>query len=182
MAKLEELYGAADYITLHVGLTPQTTGMINAQSLKKMKRGVKLVNCARGELIDEGALAAALQEGQVAAAALDVFVKEPLKNSPLQKLDNVILTPHIAGSTNEAQEAVGHQIALQVKEYLKHGVIQNAVNVPSVSHEEYLTLKPYVTLAERLGSFLAQISGSSLEEISIGYSGHIQEWKSKLIR
>jgi D-3-phosphoglycerate dehydrogenase len=156
--------------------------MINAESVKKMKRGVRLVNCARGELIDEAALAAALQEGQVGGAALDVFIKEPLKDSPFQKLDNVILTPHIAGSTNEAQEAVGHQIALQVKEYLKHGVIQNAVNVPSVSHEEYLTLKPYIVLAERMGSFLAQIGGSSLEEISISYSGHITEWKTELIR
>src|SRR5213595_408161 len=182
LASLDELYATSDYVSLHVGLTPQTQNMINAESLKKMRRGVRLVNCARGELIDEGALAAALQDGQVAAAALDVFVKEPLKNSPLQKLDNVILTPHIAGSTNEAQEAVGHQIALQVKEYLKHGVIQNAVNVPSVSHEEYLTLKPYVTLAERLGSFLAQISGSSLEGIALSYTGHIAESKTELIR
>jgi D-3-phosphoglycerate dehydrogenase len=156
--------------------------MINAESVKKMKRGVRLVNCARGELIDEAALAAALQQGQVAAAALDVFVSEPLKDSPLQKMENVILTPHIAGSTNEAQEAVGHQIALQVKEYLKHGVIQNAVNVPSVSHEEYLTIKPYIVLAERLGSFLAQISGSSLEGISLSYTGHITESKTELIR
>jgi D-3-phosphoglycerate dehydrogenase / 2-oxoglutarate reductase len=182
LASLEEVYAASDYLTLHVGLTPQTQNMVNAESLKKMKRGVRLVNCARGELIDEAALASALQEGQVAAAALDVFVAEPLKDSPLQKMENVILTPHIAGSTNEAQEAVGHQIALQVKEYLKHGVIQNAVNVPSVSHEEYLTLKPYIVLAERLGSFLAQISDSSLEEISIRYSGHITEWKTELIR
>jgi D-3-phosphoglycerate dehydrogenase len=182
LAMLDEVYAASDYVSLHVGLTPQTQNMINAESVRKMKKGVRLVNCARGELIDEAALAAALQEGQVAAAALDVFVKEPLKDSPLQKLDNVILTPHIAGSTNEAQEAVGHQIALQVKEYLKHGVIQNAVNVPSVSHDEYLVIKPYVTLAERLGSFIAQISGSSLEEISIGYSGHIAEWKTELIR
>jgi D-3-phosphoglycerate dehydrogenase len=182
LATLEEVYAASDYLTLHVGLTPQTQNMINAESVKKMKRGVRLVNCARGELIDEGALATALQEGQVGGAALDVFTKEPLKDSPFQKLDNVILTPHIAGSTNEAQEAVGHQIALQVKEYLKHGVIQNAVNVPSVSHEEYLTLKPYIVLAERLGSFLAQIGGSSLEEISISYSGHITEWKTELIR
>src|SRR5438309_11379376 len=97
-------------------------------------------------------------------------------------MENVILTPHIAGSTNEAQEAVGQQIAMQVKEYLKHGVIQNSVNVPSVSHEEYLTLKPYIVLAERLGSFLAQVSGSSLEEISIRYSGHLTEWKKELIR
>jgi D-3-phosphoglycerate dehydrogenase len=182
LASLDELYAASDYVSLHVGLTPQTQNMINAESLRKMKIGVRLVNCARGELIDEAALAAALQAGQVASAALDVFVKEPLKDSPLQKLENVILTPHIAGSTNEAQEAVGHQIAMQVKEYLKHGVIQNAVNVPSVSHEEYLTLKPYVTLAERLGSFLAQISGSSLEAIALSYTGHITESKTELIR
>jgi D-3-phosphoglycerate dehydrogenase len=182
LATLDEVYAAADYLTLHVGLTPQTQNMINSESVKKMKRGVKLVNCARGELVDEAALAAALQEGQVGAAALDVFVKEPLKDSPLQKMDNVILTPHIGGSTNEAQEAVGHQIAMQVKEYLKHGVIQNSVNVPSVSHEEYLEIKPYIVLAERMGSFLAQISGTSLEEISISYTGHIAEWKTELIR
>jgi D-3-phosphoglycerate dehydrogenase len=182
LAPLEEVYAASDYLSLHVGLTPQTQNMINAETLKKMKKGARLVNCARGELIDEAALAAALQQGQVAAAALDVFVKEPLKDSPLQKMDNVVLTPHIAGSTNEAQEAVGQQIALQVREYLKHGVIQNAVNVPSVSHEEYLKMKPYVTLAERLGAFLAQISGHSLEGIAISYTGHIAEWKTELIR
>jgi D-3-phosphoglycerate dehydrogenase / 2-oxoglutarate reductase len=182
MASLDEVYAASDYLSLHVGLTPQTQNMINAESLKKMKKGVRLVNCARGELIDEAALIAALQEGQVGAAALDVFVKEPLKDSPLQKMDNVVLTPHIAGSTNEAQEAVGLQIAMQVKDYLKDGVIQNAVNVPSVSHEEYLEMKPYVTLAERLGAFLAQISGASLEGIAISYTGHIAEWKTELIR
>jgi D-3-phosphoglycerate dehydrogenase len=182
LATLDEVYAASDYLSLHVGLTPQTQNMINAESIQKMKRGIRLVNCARGELVDEVALAAGLKHGQVAAAALDVFVREPLKESPLQKMDNVILTPHIAGSTNEAQEAVGHQIALQVREYLKHGVIQNAVNVPSVSQEEYLTLQPYIVLAERLGAFLAQISGSSIEEISISYSGHIIEWKTELIR
>src|SRR6202022_1476950 len=130
LARLEEVYAAADYLSLHVGLTPQTTGMINAESLKKMKRGSRLVNCARGELVNEAALAPALKQGTIGGAALDVFVDEPLKNSPLTALDNVILTPHIGGSTFEAQEAVGYQIALQVKEYLKHGVIQNAVNVP----------------------------------------------------
>ena len=118
----------------------------------------------------------------MAGAALDVFAEEPLKNSPLTALDNVILTPHIGGSTYEAQEAVGYQIALQVKEYLKHGVIQNAVNVPSVSHDEYLELQPYIVLAERLGSFLAQVSEGTLEEISLRYSGHIAEWKTELIR
>jgi D-3-phosphoglycerate dehydrogenase len=181
LAQLDEVYATADYLSLHVGLTPQTENMINAESLKKMRKGVRLVNCARGELVDEVALIAALQEGRVAAAALDVFAREPLKESPLQKMDSVILTPHIAGSTNEAQEAVGHQIAMQVKEYLKHGVIQNAVNVPSVSYDEYLLMKPYIVLGERLGSFLAQISGG-VEEISIAYTGHIAEWKTDLIR
>jgi D-3-phosphoglycerate dehydrogenase len=181
-ATLDELYAAADYLTLHVGLTPQTTGMINAESIKKMKRGVRLVNCARGELVNEAALAEALKQGQVAAASLDVFVEEPLKNSPFTAMDNVILTPHIGGSTHEAQEAVGQQIAMQVKEYLKHGVIQNAVNVPSVSHEEYQELQPYIALAERLGSFLAQIATGDMEKISLSYSGHIAEWKTELIR
>jgi D-3-phosphoglycerate dehydrogenase / 2-oxoglutarate reductase len=182
LAKLEEVYAVADYLTLHVGLTPQTAGMINADSVKRMKRGVRLVNCARGELVDETALAQAVKQGLVAGAALDVFTDEPLKNSPLTAVENIILTPHIAGSTNEAQEAVGYQIAMQVKEYLKHGVIQNAVNVPSVSHDEYLELQPYVVLAERLGSFLAQVSEGTLEEISLRYSGHIAESKTDLIR
>lgn len=182
LSKLEEVYAAADYLTLHVGLTPQTAGMINADSVKRMKRGVRLVNCARGELVDEAALAQAVKQGTVAGAALDVFTEEPLKNSPLTAIDNIILTPHIAGSTYEAQEAVGYQIALQVKEYLKHGVIQNAVNVPSVSHDEYLELQPYIVLAERLGSFLAQVSEGALEEISLRYTGHIAESKTDLIR
>lgn len=182
MATLDEVYAAADYLTLHVGLTPQTAGMINADSLKKLRRGVRLVNCARGELIDEAALAEALRQGQVGGASLDVFTEEPLKDSPLTAMNNVILTPHIGGSTHEAQEAVGYQIALQVKEYLKHGVIQNAVNVPSVSHDEYLEMQPYIMLAERLGSLLAQISEGALEEISLHYGGHIAEWKTELIR
>ena len=182
LADLHEVYAGCDYLTLHVGLTPQTANMINADSLNQMKSGVRLVNCARGELVDELALVAALKSGQVAAAALDVFAEEPLKNSPLVELDNVILTPHIAGSTQEAQEAVGYQIALQVKEYLKHGVIQNAVNVPSLSHDEYLALQPYIELAERMGSFLAQISEGSMEEISLRYSGNIAESKTELIR
>jgi D-3-phosphoglycerate dehydrogenase len=182
LAALEELYATADYIALHVGLTPQTTGMINEASIAKMKKGVRLVNCARGELVNEVDLAAALKQGRVAAAALDVFTEEPLKSSPLQALENVVLTPHVAGSTFEAQEAVGVQIAQQVKEYLKHGVIQNAVNVPSVSAEEYAEMQPYILLAERMGAFLAQVSEGSIEEISIRYSGHIAEWKTDLIR
>lgn len=182
LASLDEVYAAADYITLHVGLTPQTAGMINKDSLAKMKKGVRIVNCARGELVQEADLAAALKSGQVAAAAIDVFAEEPPKNSPLLALENVVLTPHVGGSTHEAQEAVGVQIARQVKEYLKHGVIQNAVNVPSVSAEEYAAMQPYIVLAERMGAFLAQVSEGSLEEISIRYGGHIAEWKTDLIR
>jgi D-3-phosphoglycerate dehydrogenase len=182
LASLDELYEGADYITLHVGLTPQTTGMINEAALKKMKKGVRLVNCARGELVHEADLVEALKQGHVAAAALDVFAEEPLKNSPLQAMENVILTPHIGGQTYEAQEAVGVQIAQQVREYLKHGVIQNAVNVPSVSAEEYAEMQPYIVLAERMGAFLAQISEGSIQEISLRYSGHIAEWKTDLIR
>ena len=182
LASLDELYAAADYITLHVGLTPQTTGMINEAAIKKMKKGVRLVNCARGELVHEADLAQALKQGHVASAALDVFNEEPLKNSPLQTMENVILTPHIGGQTFEAQEAVGVQIAQQVREYLKHSVMQNAVNVPSVSAEEYAEMQPYIVLAERMGAFLAQISEGSIEEISLRYSGHIAEWKTELIR
>jgi len=156
--------------------------MIHAGSIAKMKRGVRLVNCARGELIQEADLAEALSDGQVAAAAMDVFCEEPPNNSPLLKMENVILTPHIGGSTHEAQEAVGYQIALQVKEYLKDGVIQNAVNVPSVSHDEYIELQPYIILAERLGAFVAQASDGAFQEISLRYSGHIAEWKTELIR
>jgi D-3-phosphoglycerate dehydrogenase / 2-oxoglutarate reductase len=182
LAERQEVFAAADYLSLHVGLTPQTAGMINSEALAGTKRGVRIVNCARGELIDEAALAAALQSGQVAGAALDVFTEEPPRNSPLLRYENVILTPHIAGSTYEAQEAVGYQIALQVKEYLKRGVIQNAVNVPSVSHDEYLEMQPYIVLAERLGAFLAQAVEGNLEEISLRYSGAVAEWRTELIR
>jgi D-3-phosphoglycerate dehydrogenase / 2-oxoglutarate reductase len=158
LASLDELYAVADYITLHVGLTPQTAGMINQAAIRKMKKGVRLVNCARGELVEEADLVEALQQGLIAAAALDVFTQEPLPDSPLRSMENVILTPHIGGATYEAQEAVGVQIAQQVREYLKHGVIQNAVNVPSVSAEEYAEMQPYIVLAERRGAFLARIS------------------------
>jgi D-3-phosphoglycerate dehydrogenase / 2-oxoglutarate reductase len=182
LASLEDLYAVADYITLHVGLTPQTAGMINQSSIAKMKKGVRLVNCARGELVNEADLAQALRCGHVAGAAIDVFAEEPPTNSPLLALQNAILTPHVGGSTAEAQEAVGVQIAQQIKEYLKHGVIQNAVNVPSVSAEEYAAMQPYIVLAERMGAFLAQGSEGSLQEISIRYGGHIAEWKTELIR
>ncbi len=182
LVSAEELFALSDYLTLHVGLTPQTEGIINATSLATMKKGVRIVNCARGELVVEADLAEALKSGHVAGAALDVFHEEPPKNSPFAALDNVILTPHIAGSTGEAQEAVGIQIALQVREYLKSGVAQNAVNLPSLSHEEYEELAPWMTLAERLGTFLAQVPRGSIDSIQITYHGRLAETKTELIR
>jgi D-3-phosphoglycerate dehydrogenase len=182
LGSLDEVFAQSDYITLHVGLTPQTQGMINADAIRKMKKGVRLVNCARGELLNEPAVIEALQSGQLGGAALDVYSHEPLKDSPLATLPNVILTPHIAGSTHEASEAVGVQIALQVREYLLKGVIQNAVNVPSISEEEYQAMLPYILLGERLGAFLAQSCEGGVEEMGLSYSGEIAEWKTALIR
>jgi D-3-phosphoglycerate dehydrogenase / 2-oxoglutarate reductase len=182
LVSLDELFAGSDYLTLHVGLTPQTADVINAKTLATMKKGVRIINCARGELIDDGALIEALNSGRVAGAALDVFREEPLKNSPYTGLDNVILTPHIAGSTAEAQEAVGIQIARQVREYLKLGVVQNAVNLPSLSHEEYVLLAPYIDLAGRLGSFLAQTGKGGIEGIQLIYGGLLTEAKTELVR
>jgi len=186
LVTLEELIAGADYITLHVGLTPQTTGVINAKSLAAMKKGVRIINCARGELIDDAALAAALKSGQVAGAALDVFTVEPPEDSPYAELENVILTPHIAGSTAEAQEAVGIQIARQVRDYLRLGVAQNAVNLPSMSHEEYVSMVPYIDLSMRLGSFMAQARKGggefALEAIELFYGGTLAEAKTELVR
>jgi len=182
LVALDEVIAGSDYIPLHVGLTPQTAGVINAKSLALMKKGVRIINCARGELVDEAALVAALKSGHVGGAALDVFTVEPPKDSPYATLDNVILTPHIAGSTAEAQEAVGIQIAMQVREYLKLGVVQNAVNLPSLSHEEYVQLAPYIDLAGRLGSFLAQAGKSGIEAIDLTYAGALVEAKTDLVR
>ncbi len=182
LAERDEVMNTADYLTLHVGLTPQTANMINATSLAAMKKGVRLVNCARGELIDDAALVEAIKSGHVAGAALDVFAEEPLKNSPYFGVPNVILTPHIGGSTAEAQDAVGVQIAHQVRDYLQRGVVQNAVNMPSLTEQEYVALEPFITLGERLGSFLAQLTGARFEEIGIRYTGALGEWKTELVR
>ena len=182
LVTLDELIAGSDYLTLHVGLTPQTTGVINAKTLAKMKKGVRIINCARGELIEDTDLVAALKSGQVAGAALDVFAVEPPKESPYFELDNVILTPHVAGSTGEAQEAVGVQIACQVRDYLKLGVVQNAVNLPSLTHEEYKVLAPYIDMAGRLGAFLAQAGKAGIESIDLVYGGALAEAKTELVR
>jgi len=182
LVTLDELIAGCDFLTLHVGLTPQTNGVIKEKSIAKMKKGVRIINCARGELIEDAALVAALKSGQVAGAALDVFAVEPPKESPYFGMDNVILTPHIAGSTAEAQEAVGIQIARQVRDYLKLGVVQNAVNLPSLTHEEYVVLAPHIDMAGRLGAFLAQAGKGGIESIDLIYSGTLTEAKTELVR
>jgi len=182
LVPIDEIFKESDYLTLHVGLTTQTEGLINATSLAIMKKGIRIVNCARGELIVEQALVDALKSGQVAGAALDVFHSEPLKDSAFFNLDNVILSPHIAGSTDEAQEAIGIQLAMQVRDYLKLGVVQNAVNLPSLSHEEYIEVAPYIEMAERLGHFLSHATPGNLENIQITYTGRIAQGKTDLIR
>jgi D-3-phosphoglycerate dehydrogenase len=182
LVPIDEIFRRSDYLSLHVGLTPQTEGLINATSLAVMKKGVRIINCARGELIHEQALADALKSGHVGGAALDVFHQEPLKDSPFFELENVILSPHIAGSTDEAQEAIGIQLARQVRDYLKLGVVQNAVNVPSLTHEEYTEISPYIEMAERLGHFLAHATPGNLENIQISYSGRLAAGKTELVR
>jgi D-3-phosphoglycerate dehydrogenase len=182
LVPIDEIFRRSDYLTLHVGLTPQTEGLINATSLAVMKKGVRIINCARGELINEQALADALKSGHVGGAALDVFHKEPLKDSPFFELDNVILSPHIAGSTDEAQEAIGIQLARQVRDYLKLGVVQNAVNLPSLTHEEYTEISPYIEMAERLGHFLSHATPGNLENIQISYTGRLAAGKTDLVR
>jgi D-3-phosphoglycerate dehydrogenase / 2-oxoglutarate reductase len=182
LVPIDDIFKQSDYLTLHVGLTTQTEGMINATSLKIAKKGIRIINCARGELIVEQALADAIASGQVGGAALDVFHQEPLKESPFYNLDNVILSPHIAGATDEAQEAIGIQLAMQVRDYLKLGVVQNAVNLPSLSHEEYIEVAPYIEMAERLGHFLSHATPGNLENIQITYTGRLASGKTDLIR
>jgi D-3-phosphoglycerate dehydrogenase len=179
---IDDIFKQSDYLTLHVGLTPQTEGLINAQSIAIMKPGIRIVNCARGELIVDAALVDGLKSGKVAGAALDVFRQEPLKESAYYGLENVLLSPHIAGATDEAQEAIGIQLAMQVRDYLKLGVVQNAVNLPSLNHEEYIEVAPYVEMADRLGKFLAHSATGNLESISLTYTGRMATQKTDLIR
>jgi D-3-phosphoglycerate dehydrogenase len=182
LVPIDEIFKSSDFLTLHVGLTTQTEGLINQTSIRIMKKGIRIINCARGELIVEQALADAIKSGHVAGAALDVFHQEPLKDSPFFNLDNVILSPHIAGATDEAQEAIGIQLAMQVRDYLKLGVVQNAVNLPSLSHEEYIEVAPYIEMAERLGHFLSHATPGNLENIQITYTGRMASGKTDLIR
>jgi len=182
LVPLETLLAESDFVSLHAALSPATQNLINANTLEKMKKGARLVNAARGELIDEAALADALKSGKLAGAALDVFAEEPPKNSPLIGLPNLIATPHVAGSTAEAQEEVGTQIAVQVRDYLAEGVIRNAVNLPALSAEQYRRVQPYLQLAERLGSLVSQAAASRPARIRIRYAGEVAEVGTHLLR
>ncbi len=182
LVSLDELFSNSDLITLHVPSVDATRHMINAQSIGKMKNGVRIVNTARGELINEVDLAASLNSGKVAAAALDVFSQEPpAADNPLTKLPNVIVTPHIAASTFEAQEVVGVEIAEQVRAFLKDGIIRNAVNFPSVTFEEYQKVGPYLRLGESLGTFISQISEGRMEEVGIRYYGEAVDLNTNMV-
>lgn len=171
--ELDALLGRADFITLHVPMTEQTKNLISREALAKTKKGVRIINCARGGLVDELALAEAIKAGHVAGAAFDVFSEEPAEKNPLFGLDNVICTPHLGASTNEAQENVALQVAEQMSDYLLTGAISNAVNFPSISAEEAPKLKPFVALGEKLGSFLGQMTEAPIKSIRIQYEGEV---------
>lgn len=176
LVTLEELYARADFITVHTPLTPETRGLISTEQFAQMKTGVRIVNCARGGIVDETALAAAIEDGKVAGAALDVFADEPpAADNPLLAMDSVIATPHLGASTGEAQLNVAIAVAEQVRDFLTGGVIRNAVNVPSVSSEHADILIPYVSLAEKLGSFFSQLVGRAPHEVKIEYRGEVAE-------
>ena len=182
LVPLEKLLAESDFISLHTAVSPLTKNMINAQAIGMMKKGVRIVNAARGELINEADLAAALKTGQVAGAALDVFAEEPPKNSPLMGLPNVVCTPHVAGSTAEAQEELGNQVAVQVRDYLLEGVIRNAVNLPALSPEQYRRVRPYLALAEQLGSLVSQAAATRPARVKIRYAGELAELGTHLLR
>jgi len=168
---LEEVFKRSDFITIHTPLTPETKNLINKDTIKLMKQGVRIINCARGGIINEKDLYDAIVEGQVAGAALDVFEKEPPENNPLLTLDNVICTPHLGASTKEAQENVAIAVAEQIVDYLVNGTIRNAINFPSIPADQVSRLQPYINLAEKLGGFAAQIFEGGATEITIEYQG-----------
>ncbi|HEX3883570.1 MAG TPA: phosphoglycerate dehydrogenase [Stellaceae bacterium] len=171
---LDDLLGRADFITLHTPLTEQTRNLIDAAAFAKMKNGVRLINCARGGLVVEADLAAALDSGKVAGAAVDAFVEEPAPQSnPLFGRDNVVATPHLGAATSEAQENVAVQIAEQMSDYLLTGAVSNAVNMPSLTAEEAVRLRPYMKLAEQLGSFAGQLTETGISAVDVTYEGAI---------
>ena len=179
--EIDQLFRRADFITLHTPLTDKTRNIINAGAIKNMKKGVRIVNCARGGLVDEAALYEALKSGQVAGAAFDVFVTEPATENPLFHLPNVVCTPHLGAATSEAQENVALQIAEQMSDYLLRGAITNAINFPSISAEEAPKLKPFIALAEKLGSFAGQLTETGISKVQLAYEGAVAQMNTKAL-
>jgi D-3-phosphoglycerate dehydrogenase len=180
LVSLDELLARSDFITLHIPKTKETAKILDRQAFQKMKPGVKIINCARGGLVDEQALLEALKEGRVAGAALDVYETEPPGSDfALRDLPNVICTPHLGASTEEAQANVSVAICEQILEYLLDGTIRNAVNAPSVSREAMAQLRPYLTLAEALGGFQAQIIEGAITSVTVSYIGEVAKLDTK---
>ncbi len=176
---LDELLARADFITLHLPKTEKTANLLSAERIAKIKKGAYLINCARGGLVDEGAVAEALKSGQLAGAAFDVFADEPAKDNALFGLPNVVCTPHLGAATTEAQENVALHVAEQMSDYLMRGAISNAINAPSVTAEEAPVLKPWIELAEMLGGFAGQVTESPITEIEIEFVGKVGELNMK---
>ena len=181
LVSLDDLFARSDYVSLHMPANEKTRHLVNAERLSGAKMGIRLINTARGDLIDEQALADAIESGQVAAAALDVFQTEPPPDQRLQKLPQVVATPHIAASTREGQELVGVETAAAMRDFLKDGIIRNAVNFPSVSAEEYIRLRPFIELGERLGAFLAQMNDGRANALGVRYYGELAEGRNDMI-
>jgi D-3-phosphoglycerate dehydrogenase len=176
LVEIEELYARSDFITVHMPMTDETKGMINAAAFAKMKKGVRVLNCARGGIINEGDLYEALRSGQVAGAALDVYEVEPLPAQfPLRDLAQVIMTPHLGASTEEAQENVGIEVAEAITDYLLHGTVRNAVNLPNLDAKTYAVVKPYLNLGEKLGRVLAQLAPKRNDRLVVTYGGKATE-------
>lgn len=181
LVSLDDLFARADYVSLHMPSNEKTRKLINADRLRRAKKGIRIVNTARGDLIDEEALADAIEAGQVAGAALDVFEAEPPPDPRLQTLPQVVATPHIAASTREGQELVGVETAAALRDFLRDGIIRNAVNFPSVSSEEFIRLRPFVELGERLGAFIAQMNDSRAQALGVRYYGDLAEGRTDMI-
>jgi D-3-phosphoglycerate dehydrogenase len=173
--ELDELLARADFITLHVPYTDQTANILSAEAIAKTKPGVRIINCARGGLVDEEALAAALKSGHVAGAAFDVFKEEPATENPLFNLPNVVCTPHLGAATTEAQENVALQVAEQMSDYLLTGAVSNALNMPSVTAEEAKVMGPWLKLSGHLGAFIGQMTDEPIKAINILYDGSVAE-------
>ena len=181
LVDMDDVFRRADYVSLHLPSTPATRDFLNADRLRKAKKGIRIVNTARGDLVDERALADAIESGQVAGAALDVFETEPPPDPRLQTLPQVIATPHIAASTREAQELVGVETATALRDFLRDGIIRNAVNFPSVSVEEFARLQPYITLGERLGAVVSQMNEGRTDRLGVRYYGELANRRNDLV-